>query len=599
VNNRNPETVYKERIEAFERQSKELNKIHFTLGMVKLVLAITGLLGLLDVFPGGTIISMSLFGICLVLFVVTAFIHETVIRKIKYCKTLKTINDNELLFLIHQFPANLDNGEEFRDPEHNYSSDLDIFGSKGIFHYINRAVTAMGKRCLADRLKRQTDAEEIKKSQGAVNELARKVYLRQTTAAHGLHIDDSSKKLDGLYLFLEEPFTLLGRKRMMIIMIVWPLLTLAAAVLIAFNVPFIVFLLFVLSQMMINKRFDKRVSHLYDLTSQSHKILKAYSSIIHEIETEEADSPKLKELKERLSADPGHEGKEKASLCIRRLSTLLEWFDTRNGMLHFLVNNTLLWDLHCMYKIEKWRKETAHKVDDWFDVIAQFEMLCSLAALYFNNPDWVLPEICPTPFRLEAVAAGHPLIPEKERVCNDVSMNSIGNSAMMIVTGPNMAGKSTFLRTVGVNLVLAFAGGPVCAEQFRVSPVNLFTSMQTSDSLDKHLSLFYAELQRLKMILDGISLGEPVFFLIDEMLKGTNALDRQKGAIALLKQLLENHANGIVATHDLELTKVASANFHFDGYIEGDKLLFDYKLKEGTCKSFNALVLMKKMGIRV
>jgi DNA mismatch repair ATPase MutS len=167
-----------------------------------------------------------------------------------------------------------------------------------------------------------------------------------------------------------------------------------------------------------------------------------------------------------------------------------------------------------------------------------------------------------------------------------------------------MAGKSTFLRTVGVNVVLALAGAPVCADVFEISPLKLFTSMETSDSLDKHLSLFYAELQRLKKILKGISKKEPLFFLIDEMLKGTNALDRQEGSIALIKQLLRKHSNGIVATHDLELTKLEAeeekiVNYHFDGYIEDDKLLFDYKLKKGICESFNALVLMKKIGIEL
>jgi DNA mismatch repair ATPase MutS len=285
-------------------------------------------------------------------------------------------------------------------------------------------------------------------------------------------------------------------------------------------------------------------------------------------------------------------------------------------MLHPLLNNTVFWDLHCMYKIEKWRKETAAQVKDWFDVIGEFEALSGFACLKFNNPDWVMPEVSADDgsFRLEAIALGHPLIPREERVCNDILFGGAGMGSMAIITGPNMAGKSTFLRTVGVNIITALAGAPVCAAGFKISPVKLFTSMQTSDSLDKHLSLFYAELQRLKMVIDGIMGKEPVFFLIDEMLKGTNALDRQKGAIALLKQLMRSRANGVTATHDLQLTKLDNpdewekagdvfphgiqvANYHFDGYIEDDRLLFDYKLKQGICDSFNALVLMKKMGI--
>jgi DNA mismatch repair ATPase MutS len=183
---------------------------------------------------------------------------------------------------------------------------------------------------------------------------------------------------------------------------------------------------------------------------------------------------------------------------------------------------------------------------------------------------------------------------------------------MLIITGPNMAGKSTFLRTLGVNGVLALSGAPVCASRFEISPLKLITSMQSADSLDKHLSLFYAELQRLKLILDNIAGSgnekgkgkTPVFFLIDEMLKGTNAVDRQKGSIALLEQLIAENANGTVATHDLKLTHLEKAgkgvrNYHFDGEIKEDKLIFDYKLRTGICKSANALILMKKVGINL
>jgi DNA mismatch repair ATPase MutS len=391
---------------------------------------------------------------------------------------------------------------------------------------------------------------------------------------------------------------------------VWPIITLGAGVLIFFKVSWMIFLGFLLSQMLINKPFLKHVSHIYSLTSRSGKILKAYSRIIAEIEKENYTAEQLTHLKKQLSVND-----KNASVCIGKLSALLTYFDARNGSLHALINNMVLWDLHCLYRLEKWLKKTGPYVPQWFDVIGEFESLSGFANLQFNNPDWTMPEIIHEGrFQMEALEMGHPLIPRKERVCSDMEINKgdKGNGNMAIVTGPNMAGKSTFLRTIGVNIVLAFAGSPVCASRLKISPLNLFSSMQTSDSLDKHLSLFYAELQRLKMILDGISREETVFFLVDEMLKGTNATDRQKGAIAMLKQLMRNRANGIVATHDLKLTELEKpeewenypkginiSNYHFDGYIEGDKLLFDYKLKKGICESFNALVLMRKMGIEL
>jgi hypothetical protein len=610
------ESILNERIASLDGQLAELKKRDRFLGMTKLILALVGLLGLFRVFTDKPAVSFGIFGGCLVAFIATAFIHESFLRKIRFRKTLRTINENEIQYLHHQFPEKSDSGEIFKDSEHNYTADLDIFGKKGIFHFVNRAVTVIGKRRLARWLNTAADSKEIRKRQEAVNELSGNLDFRQNIMAHGLHITDSQQKLDSLYSLLKEPYVILGKKMWQIMMWGLPVLTVAAFGSMFLGVPLGVPLGFFLIQLAINKIFFKSVSHAYNATSKNHRILRAYSNIFEEIEKENFSSQKLIELKNRLSVKQS-ERQIEASACIRKLSTLMEYFDARNGMLHFFITNIVLWDLHCVYRIEIWRREVGARVPDWFEVIGEYESLSGFAALLYNDSRWVIPEIVDQHFTLEGVSMGHPLIPLDERICNDVMMSrSKGKGNMMIVTGPNMAGKSTFLRTVGVNIVLALAGAPVCAERFIVSPVKLFSSLQTSDSLDRHLSLFYAELQRLKMILDGISSNEPVFFLIDEMLKGTNTLDRQKGAVALLKQLMKNRANGVVATHDLKLTRLEDPeewknsgdtfpegihidNFHFDGYVEDDKLLFDYKLKTGICESFNALVLMKKMGIEL
>ena len=606
----NPETIYKERIKHIDEHLKDLKKKDTVMGILKLVLIIVGLLAVFRVFSNKPPLSFGIFGFSLLLFIISIILHETILRKIKFQKNMKTINENEIKMLYHEFPAQSFNGEEFNNPDHNYTSDLDIFGEKSVFHYINRAVTAIGRKWLAKWLQTQAESDEIKKRQEAVKELSGKLDLRQTIACHGMLIDDTSQKLEFLYTLLKEPITLLNRKFFIAFIHVWPIITLGAGILIFFNVSWLIFLGFLLSQMLINKPFLKHVSHIYSLTSRSGKILKAYSLIIAEIEKENYTGEKPDQLKKQLSGND-----KNASVCIGKLSSVLEYFDARNGPLHALINNMVLWDLHCVYRLEKWIKKTGPYVPQWFDVIGEFESLSGFANLHFNNPGWTMPEIIHEGrFQMEAAEMGHPLIPQKERVCSDFELNRIGkgNGNMAIVTGPNMAGKSTFLRTIGVNIVLAFAGAPVCASRLKISPLNLFSSMQTSDSLDKHLSLFYAELQRLKMILDGISREETVFFLVDEMLKGTNATDRQKGAIAMLKQLMRNRANGIVATHDLKLTELEKpeewenypkginiSNYHFDGYIKEDKLLFDYKLKKGICKSFNALILMRKMGIEL
>lgn len=606
----NPETIYEEKIKHIDEHLKDLKKKDTVMGILKLALIIVGLLAVFRVFSTKPPLSFGIFGFSLLLFVICIILHETILRKIKFQKNMKTINENEIKMLYHEFPAHSFNGEEFNNPDHNYTSDLDIFGEKSMFHYISRAVTAIGRKWLAKWLQKQAESDEIKKRQEAVKELSGKLDLRQTITCHGILMNDTSQKLESLYNLLKEPITLLDRKFFITFIHVWPIITLGAGILIFFKVSWIFFAGFILSQVLINKPFLKHVSHIYSLTSRSGKILKAYSRIIAEIEKEDYSAEKLAHLKKQLSVN-----NKNASVYINKLSILLEYFDARNGSLHPLVNNMVLWDLHCLYRLEKWIKKTGPYVAQWFDVIGEFESLSSFANLHFNNPGWTMPEIIHKGrFQMEAEEMGHQLIPKKERVCNQFELNRIGkgNGNMAIITGPNMAGKSTFLRTIGVNIVLAFAGAPVCASRFKISPLKLFSSMQTSDSLDKHLSLFYAELQRLKMILDGISCEGTVFFLVDEMLKGTNATDRQKGAIAMLKQLMRNRANGIVATHDLKLTELENpekwenypkginiSNYHFDGYIKGDKLLFDYKLKKGICQSFNALILMKKMGIEL
>jgi DNA mismatch repair ATPase MutS len=355
---------------------------------------------------------------------------------------------------------------------------------------------------------------------------------------------------------------------------------------------------FVILHVAVNKMTGKKVASLYRSASRHFRILRTYWKILRDIEKENFESPRLTSLQGELWA-----GESTASFAIKKLAVLLEWLDARSSeFMHSLLNNLLLWDLQCVYRLENWKRKYAARTGLWLEVMGEIEVLSCLANLAFNHPDWAFPQIRADGFCFKASSLGHPLIAGEERVANDFSMEAQGS--LFIVTGPNMAGKSTFLRTLGVNSVLAFAGAPVCASTMEVSFFQLLTSMKSSDSLDKHLSLFYAELQRLKLVLDSLQSGPPVFFLIDEMLKGTNALDRHKGSVALIKQFLRSKATGIVATHDLDLAYLEKEypqvkNFHFDSQIKGEALYFDFKLKPGICESFNALILMKKIGIEI
>jgi hypothetical protein len=598
IEDQRAKAVYEERIRALDRQIDRLKRSDRLLIVIKLLIFFGGLFLVSQFFPAKLGRSVALLAFSVVLFVIAAVIHETVLQKIRHHKSLRQINAREAEALSELFIDSLDAGAEFSDPSHSYTSDLDIFGERSLFHFLNRAATSIGRRALALRLQKQLDSSMLLDNQAALKELAGKLDFRQSLQACGLDIDDTGPKMEALRQLAEVNMLLLNKKTSVLWLYGLPLITLTFLVLSFFGVPWPIFLFLVILQVAVNKMTGKKVASLYRTTSRHFKILRTYGKILREIEKENFQSPRLAALQQELWA-----GGSTASLAIKKLAVLLEWLDARSSeFMHFVLNNLLLWDLQCVYRLEKWKKKYAARSAPWLEVMGEIEVLSSLANLAFNHPDWTFPQIRADGFRFKASALGHPLIADEERVPNDFSMESQGS--LFIITGPNMAGKSTFLRTLGVNSVLAFAGAPVCASAMEVSFFQLITSMKSSDSLDKHLSLFYAELQRLKLVLDSLQSGPPIFFLIDEMLKGTNALDRHKGSVALIKQFLRSRATGIVATHDLDLAYLEKEypqvkNFHFDSQIKGEALTFDFKLKPGICESFNALVLMKKIGIEI
>ena len=565
-----PKKIYKKRIERINPQIKKFRKKETFLAILKLSLFFPGLYYTYQLITDFQFQSFIPLILIIIPFVTASIFHENILKRKKHLHVLKQINKDEIKSISSEF-LNVDQGNEFIYSNHNYSNDLDIFGEKSLFHHINRTATNIGKHALANRLKTQNNLTEISELQKAIIELREKIDFRQNIQGQGVSIKKIQKHHESINQLFEEPFIVLKNKSFVFLIHLIPVLTLFAISLSFFVIPWIVpFAMFII-QNLINLIFGKKASNIYRITFKSSKILNAYSKILSEIEKENFETTYLKKQKDKLLLK-----KRKASYFIKRLASLIDWLSLRLSAIHFLINSIVLWDLNLIFKIEKWKEEIKLEIKKWFDVIGNVESLSSFSNLSFNNPEWVLAEICDSTFKLDAANVGHPLIPERERVCNNIKLEGQGKIA--IVTGPNMAGKSTLLKTVGVNLILAFAGSAVCAKQFITSPIQLYSSMKVSDSIDKHLSLFYAELQRLKKILDGVLKKEPVFFLIDEMLKGTNALDRQKGGFALIKQLIQKESNGVIATHDLELTKLEKEfpenilNFYFDGYIKGDKL---------------------------
>ncbi|HEX5667338.1 MAG TPA: DNA mismatch repair protein MutS, partial [Chitinophagaceae bacterium] len=293
-----------------------------------------------------------------------------------------------------------------------------------------------------------------------------------------------------------------------------------------------------------------------------------------------------------------------ATHSIHKLNRIFNRFDYRLNPLVFIPLNTLvLWDLQQVLQLEKWKEANNHKIDHWFHTLAEFEALSSLGTLAFNHPGWTFPELNAEQPEFTAGGLGHPLIDPNKSVVNNYS--TIGKAQISIITGSNMAGKSTFLRSVGVNMVLACMGAPVYASHLRISPLKVMSSMRVKDNLEESTSTFYAELKKLKSIIDAVKRKEPLFILLDEILRGTNSHDRHTGSKSLIRQLVHDNATGIIATHDLELASLEKEfpasihNFHFDVQIDGPELYFDYTLKTGICQSFNAAILMKKIGIEL
>jgi len=599
--NTEPESVYRGRIQGLTAQLDRLKQIETILIAAKLTIAACAAFLLFQVAATSQERYLYLLAAAAVLFVFPAVIHEHYIRRRNFLNLLRGLNWTEIQALCHEF-SDFEDGRNYVDPDHPFSTDLDLFGPRSVFHYVNRTTTVFGSECLSDWL-RAHPGEDIfsvcKARQEAVLELAGQIDLRQRVQAHGRQIKQSLQMPNAFPRLMAEPYLLLERRMMTWVIHLLPVLTLTTAGLTFSGLHWGIPLGLLLVHAALNRRTRKSAHRIAILTSQNARVFKAYARIIREIEAAHFDNPLLKRIQDRLHADD-----RPASRHIRRISNLAAFFELRRSeILHPFFNTLFLWDLHCVLRLERWKSRFREAAADWLRILGEFESLSSFANLAFNHRDWTFPEIDPAGSFFKAESLGHFLIPPDERVCND--LHAEGAGSILIITGPNMAGKSTFLKTIGINMALGLAGAPVCARRCRLSPFKLYSSMKVNDSLDKRLSLFYAELQRLKMILDVIVEGGRVFYLLDEVLKGTNALDRQAGALALLRQLIKYSALGVVATHDLELTKLEEEapskikNAHFDGAIEGDRLLFDYRLRPGKCTSFNALVLMRRIGIDI
>jgi hypothetical protein len=458
----------------------------------------------------------------------------------------------------------------------------------------------MGSSRLADYLQFPAEPNLILQRQIAVKELSKKIEWMQDLQAKGKEkqITFSTKKR--LENWIAEPPVFSRYKPWKWLRYVLPAIIISVVALYIFDmVSTGVFYLFLFLFAAIAYQINKIVAPIHEKLSKITEELEILSQSIHDIESATFESTLLSQLQSAFF----HQNK-KVSHDITRLRKLLDKLDLRyNLVISAPLNILLLWNLQQILDLEKWKFDQQKNIHTWFDTLGHIEALNSFGVLYFNEPDWTFPNIVPTYFFIEGKETGHPLISKTKRINNDIEIKHDGE--LMLVTGSNMAGKSTFLRCIGVNVILAMAGAPVCAKYFKVSHVQMISSMRITDNLAESTSTFYAELKKLKTIIEKVNKGENVFILLDEILRGTNSLDRHTGSVALVKQLIKHHTAAIIATHDLDLATLKNdypeniINYHFDVQVSNDELFFDYRLKPGVCNSLNASILMKKIGIEL
>lgn len=496
------------------------------------------------------------------------------------------------------------NGASFAKAEHPYTDDLDVYGASSLYAMTNRCATPEGNAALAEFFQRPADRDQVLQRQEAVRDLASDgAWIQQLQVDLYPALNRKENLKHALLHYVAEQGEVLSGWLIKRYVQAAPFLVLGLFVVSIWQPVFMRFgIWLMIAHLLGSLWFAGRTNMIAGRFDKIGGLLKTFSSALVRIEEREWQSKYLQDLRQRLRI--GQDGSEDASKAIKKLADILGRLDYRLNMLvGALMNMVFLWDFRQILVLQEWKKEYGAELVDALDVVGELEAVNSLAVLSINHSDWVFPEVLPAEERvLSFNDMNHPLIPSAHAVANSYSKS---DHHIALITGSNMAGKSTFLRTVGVNTILALCGAPVCASEMRVSVMYLITYMRIKDSLHESTSTFKAELDRMKMILQTIRQQPYSFFLIDEMLRGTNSVDKYRGSKAVIERLVGEGASGMVATHDLQLASLETEypakikNYHFDILVKEGEMLFDYKLKDGECKVFNASILLRGIGIDV
>ena len=593
----NPENHYTERLSLTKGQLQQVKKQIFRISMLRLALFIAGIAGLYFFFNQTTLLIVCICLTFLPLFILVKIHNSFFIRK-DWLETQARIIQEELQALSGDY-SSFEDGKEYVNPEHPYSFDLDIFGRRSLFQSINRTCTFFGKVRLAEWLQNHLhEKTSIEKRQEMIREISEHTLFREQFRVAGLVHHGQSSDGEKIQAWSQSPAQYLHAG--WVKSFIWGIPVINSLLLITSLAGWTSFSWLGLSFgifLVLSFGIIKRATYIQETYGKQLKSLNGYARLIALAKAEDWKSAGMQELMERFNLNG-----QSPVQALQQLSKELDRLDLRNNQfLYVLLEGSIFFQLQEIVRIERWKARYGQHISKWLETVGELDALCSLGTFAYNHPQYTYPELTEKPFCFLATQMGHPLMPASQCVKNDATIPS--RPFFLIITGANMAGKSTYLRTIGVNYLLACIGAPVCCERLKLYPNQLITSLRTSDSLSDNESYFFAELKRLKRIIDLLNQGQQLFIILDEILKGTNSMDKQKGSFDLIRQFMQLKANGIIATHDLLLGSLIKQfpeeirNYCFEADIKENELTFSYKLREGVAQNMNACFLMKKMGI--
>lgn len=593
----NPENHYTERLSLTAGQLQQVKKQIFRISMLRLTLFIAGVAGIYFFFSQTPLL---IFCICLTFlpFFILVKVHNRLFIRKEWLETQARIIQEELQALSGDY-SSFEDGKEYVNPEHPYSFDLDIFGRRSLFQSINRTCTFFGKVRLAEWLQNHLhEKASIEKRQEMVREISEHTLFREQFRVTGLVHHSQSSDAEKIQAWSQSPAQYLHAG--WVKAFIWGVPVINSLLLITSLAGWASFSWLGLSFgifLVLSFGIIKRATYIQETYGKQLKSLNGYARLIALAKAEDWKSAGMQELMERFNLNG-----QSPIQALQQLSKELDRLDLRNNQfLYVLLEGSIFFQLQEIVRIERWKARYGQHINEWLETVGKLDALCSLGTFAYNHPQYTYPELTEKPFCFLATQMGHPLMPASQCVKNDATIPS--RPFFLIITGANMAGKSTYLRTIGVNYLLACIGAPVCCERLKLYPNQLITSLRTSDSLSDNESYFFAELKRLKRIIDLLNQGQQLFIILDEILKGTNSMDKQKGSFDLIRQFMQLKANGIIATHDLLLGSLIKQfpeeirNYCFEADIKENELTFSYKLREGVAQNMNACFLMKKMGI--